>query len=129
MRTHGLAQRVRWPLALSVAVPIAFSRPLRVAVASGKGGTGKTLVSTGLAVLAENAGNRVVLVDCDVEAPNDHLFIAVDSAASTPKGVRFRGSSAIGTHCYGVRGDVSRMWPVRSCLSRGRNPRRAETGG
>ncbi|MDR3686949.1 MAG: 4Fe-4S binding protein [Coriobacteriia bacterium] len=64
--------------------PIAFPHPLRVAVASGKGGTGKTLVSTGLAALAAIAGNRVVLVDCDVEAPNDHLFVRVDSPITVP---------------------------------------------
>lgn len=47
---------------------------MRLAVASGKGGTGKTLVATNLAVVARRAGQRVTLVDCDVEAPNDHLF-------------------------------------------------------
>jgi MinD superfamily P-loop ATPase len=61
-----------------------FPRRLRVAVASGKGGTGKTLVATGLAALAAKAGNRVALVDCDVEAPNDHLFVPVDSPAALP---------------------------------------------
>ena len=61
-----------------------FPRPLRVAVASGKGGTGKTLVATGLAALAAKAGSRVVLVDCDVDAPNDHLFVPVDSSVALP---------------------------------------------
>jgi MinD superfamily P-loop ATPase len=69
---------------LSPDVPIVFPRSLCVAVASGKGGTGKTLVATGLAALAAKAGNRVALVDCDVEAPNDHLFVPVDSAVSVP---------------------------------------------
>ena len=64
--------------------PIVFPRSLRVAVASGKGGTGKTLVATGLAALAAEAGSRVALIDCDVEAPNDHLFLAVDSLVSSP---------------------------------------------
>ena len=44
-------------------------------MASGKGGTGKTLVATNLAVAAARAGRRVTLVDCDVEAPNDALFL------------------------------------------------------
>ena len=46
-----------------------------VAIASGKGGTGKTLVATNVAVLAAAQGYRVLLADCDVEAPNDHLFL------------------------------------------------------
>lgn len=50
-------------------------RPFVVAVASGKGGTGKTLISTNLAVWAATGGQDVVLVDCDADAPNDHLFL------------------------------------------------------
>ena len=42
-----------------------------VAVLSGKGGTGKTLVSVNLAAVAGEA----VYVDCDVEGPNGHLFL------------------------------------------------------
>ncbi len=42
-----------------------------MAVASGKGGTGKTTVALGLAIVAEEA----ILVDCDVEEPDDHLFL------------------------------------------------------
>ena len=41
-----------------------------VAVLSGKGGTGKTLVAVNLATVADEA----VYVDCDVEGPNGHLF-------------------------------------------------------
>jgi MinD superfamily P-loop ATPase len=44
-----------------------------VAVASGKGGTGKTTVSLNLARVL---GSCVQLLDCDVEEPNDHLFLA-----------------------------------------------------
>ena len=43
---------------------------LTIAVLSGKGGTGKTLVSVNLAAAAESA----VYLDCDVEEPNGHLF-------------------------------------------------------
>jgi MinD superfamily P-loop ATPase len=46
-----------------------------VAVASGKGGTGKTTVATNLAVVAAASGQEVQLLDCDVEAPNAHLFL------------------------------------------------------
>ncbi len=44
-----------------------------LAVASGKGGTGKTFVSVNLALAA---GAPLVLQDCDVEEPNDHLFLS-----------------------------------------------------
>ena len=46
-----------------------------VAVASGKGGTGKTTVSVNLARVS---GPDVRLLDCDVEEPNDHLFLRGD---------------------------------------------------
>ena len=49
--------------------------PKTIAVASGKGGTGKTTVSTNLAMVAANMGRRVALLDCDVEAPNCHIFV------------------------------------------------------
>lgn len=45
-----------------------------VAVASGKGGTGKTTVSVSLACAAAEAGHKVAYLDCDVEEPNGHLF-------------------------------------------------------
>jgi MinD superfamily P-loop ATPase len=46
-----------------------------ISVATGKGGTGKTTVATNLArVLGEDA----ILLDCDVEEPNAHLFIEPD---------------------------------------------------
>jgi MinD superfamily P-loop ATPase len=45
-----------------------------IAVASGKGGTGKTLVSTSLAFSLKD-GQPVQLLDCDVEEPNDHIFL------------------------------------------------------
>jgi len=45
-----------------------------ISVASGKGGTGKTLVATSLALSLKNR-ERVQLLDCDVEEPNDHIFL------------------------------------------------------
>jgi MinD superfamily P-loop ATPase len=48
---------------------------MRIAVASGKGGTGKTLVATSLALSLAGAGTPVQFADCDVEAPNAHLFL------------------------------------------------------
>ena len=43
-----------------------------VSIASGKGGTGKTTIATSLAAVL---GSRAMLLDCDVEEPNCHLFL------------------------------------------------------
>lgn len=48
---------------------------MKIAIASGKGGTGKTLVSTNLFYSAQQAGISVVLADCDAEEPNVAEFI------------------------------------------------------
>lgn len=51
--------------------------PYRIAVASGKGGTGKTTVAVSLFnSLKSRFGEEVILVDCDVEEPNDLLFFS-----------------------------------------------------
>jgi len=47
---------------------------MNISVASGKGGTGKTLAATSLALSLKDK-YRVQLLDCDVEEPNDHLFL------------------------------------------------------
>jgi MinD superfamily P-loop ATPase len=52
-----------------------MSGGLRIAIASGKGGTGKTTIATNLAVVLAKAGVRTTYVDCDVEEPNGHLFL------------------------------------------------------
>ena len=51
---------------------------MRIAVLSGKGGSGKTLVSLNLSVVAPN----VSYVDCDVEEPNGHLFLRPENVKS-----------------------------------------------
>jgi MinD superfamily P-loop ATPase len=52
-----------------------------ISVASGKGGTGKTMVATNLAA---SIATDVQLLDCDVEQPNAHLFIrpVLDASAT-----------------------------------------------
>jgi len=50
-----------------------------LAIASGKGGTGKTTVSVNLARVL---GPDVQLLDCDVEEPNAHLFLKGASAGA-----------------------------------------------
>lgn len=46
-----------------------------ISIASGKGGTGKTTLSTNLAY---SLGRDVQIMDCDVEEPNSHLFLQPD---------------------------------------------------
>ncbi|RKO66802.1 ATP-binding protein [Desulfofundulus salinus] len=45
-----------------------------IAVASGKGGTGKTSVASSLALVAAEKG-EVLFLDCDVEEPNGHIML------------------------------------------------------
>ncbi len=47
---------------------------MKIAIASGKGGTGKTTVSLNLAL----ALSEVQLFDCDVEEPNCNLFLGFE---------------------------------------------------
>lgn len=47
---------------------------MKIAIASGKGGTGKTTMAVNLALVARERGG-VRLIDCDVEEPNSHLFL------------------------------------------------------
>jgi MinD superfamily P-loop ATPase len=54
-----------------------------LAVASGKGGTGKTLVATSLALSLQGQG-PLQLLDCDVEEPNAHILLRPALTFSTP---------------------------------------------
>jgi len=47
-----------------------------IAVTGGKGGTGKSTVATALAVLLAKK-HKVLLVDADVDCPNDHLLLGI----------------------------------------------------
>ena len=59
---------------------------MKIAVASGKGGTGKTTVATNLAVMASRNGRSVAYLDCDVEEPNGHIFLKPQITDSKPIG-------------------------------------------
>jgi len=47
---------------------------MKIAIASGKGGTGKTTLSTNLSSFLSET-ESIILVDLDVEEPNSGLFI------------------------------------------------------
>ena len=52
------------------------SNHFKIAIASGKGGTGKTFVSTNLFNVLRKLSYPVTLVDCDAEEPNDREFLS-----------------------------------------------------
>ena len=47
---------------------------MKIAVASGKGGVGKSMLASTLAILLSK-DHKVIAVDCDVDAPNLHLWL------------------------------------------------------
>ncbi len=53
-----------------------------IALASGKGGTGKSFLASNLAVAMYDRGLRVTLVDCDFGLGNDHLLLGVNPRLS-----------------------------------------------
>ncbi|MGD8450947.1 MAG: ATP-binding protein [Phycisphaerae bacterium] len=57
---------------------------MQVAIASGKGGTGKTTVAANLAVLLARRGQHVQLLDADVEEPNSHLLLHPEITRRVP---------------------------------------------
>ncbi|MEM4653061.1 MAG: P-loop NTPase [Candidatus Nezhaarchaeales archaeon] len=57
---------------------------LIVAVTGGKGGAGKSTIATNVAVALSSMGKRVLLVDSDVDNPNDHIFLDVNPRRVMP---------------------------------------------
>ncbi len=89
---------------------------MRIAIASGKGGTGKTTVSTNLALAAVRRGVRVAYIDCDVEEPNGQLFLNPQITSSKAVG-RLHSSvdEAKCTHC-GLCGELCQFSAI-VCIS------------
>ena len=48
---------------------------MKIAIASGKGGTGKTTVAVSLALVSAQKSGKAFYLDCDVEEPNGHIFL------------------------------------------------------
>jgi MinD superfamily P-loop ATPase len=69
-----------------------------IAIASGKGGTGKTTVATAFALASEEP---ITLLDCDVEEPNAHFFIHADLDSQTSEDAYVAVPSVIKDKCTG----------------------------
>ena len=57
---------------------------IKIAIASGKGGTGKTFVSTNLFYSLQQQGVKISLVDCDAEEPNAQEFFNGELTETIP---------------------------------------------
>lgn len=68
-----------------------------IAVASGKGGVGKSTVSANLAVALANTGARVGLMDADIYGPNIPTMMGIHEIPAT------RGNKLVPAESYGVK--------------------------
>jgi flagellar biosynthesis protein FlhG len=99
-----------------------------VSIASGKGGTGKSVLATNLAVLRAQRGERVLLVDFDAGLANDHLLLGLapqfdlghvaegrvgvgDALIEGPAGIRLL-SGGVGRHAlaHPTRRELERLF-------------------
>ncbi len=51
---------------------------MKIVIASGKGGTGKSMIASSLAILLSRK-KRIILVDCDVDSPSLHIWLGIRS--------------------------------------------------
>lgn len=99
-----------------------------LSIASGKGGTGKSVLATNLAVLRAQRGERVLLIDFDAGLANDHLLLGLapqfdlghvsegrvgvgDAMIEGPAGVRLL-SGGVGRHALAnpTRRELERLF-------------------
>jgi flagellar biosynthesis protein FlhG len=80
-QAHRLRQLVSQSSLRGVAAP-APTRSHVIAIASGKGGVGKTLMAVNLSISLAARGHKVVLFDLDMGLANADIVLGVDAAAT-----------------------------------------------
>src|SRR3954451_21303799 len=84
-----------------------------VAIHSYRGGTGKSNITTNLAVLVARAGNRVGVIDADITSPGIHVIFGLRD-----DGVRF----ALNDYLWGRCRIEEAAYDVTECLGAGLDP-------
>ena len=56
---------------------------MKISIASGKGGTGKTTIATNLAVVIARMDKTAAYLDCDIEEPNGSIFLKPEITEKT----------------------------------------------
>lgn len=82
---------------------------MRVGIASGKGGTGKTTVATNLARVAVQENRSVVYLDCDVEEPNGQIFLRPEVKWRRPVTLPVPRVDAVACDNCGLCGEICRF--------------------
>ena len=73
-----------------------------IAVASGKGGVGKSTVAVNLAVAMSRAGKKVGLLDADIHGPSIPTMMGLDKRPVSPDGQRIRPLKAFGVTAMSI---------------------------
>lgn len=80
------------------------SRPFVIAVCSGKGGVGKSILSANLALGIASQGLRVVVWDADITFPNQHILFGVEPSLRSHD--VYQGMVAVSSALFPVANNV-----------------------
>ncbi len=79
----------------------------KIVVTGGKGGTGKSTIAILIAFKALNQGKKVLLVDLDIECPNDYLILGINKLTNPSSN----------TYCYYPEIDPKKCKKCGLCIS------------